>query len=240
MQLRVLSWNIHKGIGGLDRRYRLDRVVDVLTEANPDIAMLQEVADNWPGAGSELQVELLAAKTHLPHFAFSPEHRFKVGGYGNAILSRFAILDRMRIDLKIAWRKQRSALQACIALPPGAPHKHLFVTSLHLGLAERERREQLARLFAVDAHHSPAAPSILGGDFNDVFGTLEGRFMTERGYCRLVPRTRSFPAVMPVFCLDAMFGHRVRSSGAVQLRCANGSTASDHLPLVVDVELESA
>jgi endonuclease/exonuclease/phosphatase family metal-dependent hydrolase len=26
MRLRVVTWNIHKGIGGVDRRYRLERI----------------------------------------------------------------------------------------------------------------------------------------------------------------------------------------------------------------------
>lgn len=238
MQLRVLTWNIHKGIGGLDRRYRLDRIVSVLRAIDPDVALLQEVADHWPSAGSCVQVEDLADQTQLKHFAFSPEHRFKIGGYGNAVLSKLPIVDRTRIDLKIGWRKQRSALMACISLPSAAPHSQLFVTSLHLGLAERERREQLSRLFEIETHHSPSAPSILGGDFNDVFGTLEGRFMTEHGYQRLVPRKRSFPAILPVFCLDALFGHQVCSRQTYIARCEGDQTASDHRPLVADVELK--
>src|SRR5436190_853215 len=48
MQFRVVSWNIHKGIGGADRRYRLERIVEVLQALAPDIAMLQEVAEDMP------------------------------------------------------------------------------------------------------------------------------------------------------------------------------------------------
>lgn len=40
MHLRVLSYNIHKGIGGLDRRYRPDRVQDVLEHYAADIVLL--------------------------------------------------------------------------------------------------------------------------------------------------------------------------------------------------------
>ena len=42
--IRVVSWNIHKAIGGVDRRYDLSRVTDVLAEQKPHIALLQEVA----------------------------------------------------------------------------------------------------------------------------------------------------------------------------------------------------
>ncbi len=47
--MRLLSYNIHKGIGGRDRRYRLERIVDVIESENPDFICLQEV-DRHVGA----------------------------------------------------------------------------------------------------------------------------------------------------------------------------------------------
>jgi endonuclease/exonuclease/phosphatase family metal-dependent hydrolase len=35
--MRLLSWNIHKGIGGRDRRYALDRIVACIEAENPDL-----------------------------------------------------------------------------------------------------------------------------------------------------------------------------------------------------------
>ena len=84
MELRVISWNIHKGIGGADRRYRLDRVIDLIKHVKPDIALLQEVAEGWPQARFEVQIDELRDALDMPHVAFGPEHRFTKGGYGNA------------------------------------------------------------------------------------------------------------------------------------------------------------
>ena len=44
--MRLLSYNIHKGIGGRDRRYDLQRIIDVIEEENPDLICLQEVDHN--------------------------------------------------------------------------------------------------------------------------------------------------------------------------------------------------
>ena len=44
--MRLLSYNIHKGIGGRDRRYRLERIIGVIEEENPDLICLQEVDRN--------------------------------------------------------------------------------------------------------------------------------------------------------------------------------------------------
>ncbi len=41
--MKVLSYNIHKGIGGGDRLYRIDRIVKVIEEHKPNIICLQEV-----------------------------------------------------------------------------------------------------------------------------------------------------------------------------------------------------
>ena len=41
--MRLLSYNMHKGIGGRDRRYRLQRIIDVIETENPDLICLQEV-----------------------------------------------------------------------------------------------------------------------------------------------------------------------------------------------------
>ena len=41
--MRILSYNIHKGIGGRDRRYSLDRIINVIEAENPDLICLQEV-----------------------------------------------------------------------------------------------------------------------------------------------------------------------------------------------------
>ena len=41
--MRLLSWNIHKGIGGRDRRYSLQRIIDCIDHEHPDLVCLQEV-----------------------------------------------------------------------------------------------------------------------------------------------------------------------------------------------------
>ena len=59
MYLRVLTYNIHKGIGGLDHRYRPDRVRDVLQHYAPDIVLLQEVDSGTRRSRTHAQVNLL-------------------------------------------------------------------------------------------------------------------------------------------------------------------------------------
>ncbi len=43
MKIRLVIYNIHKCIGGIDRRYDLPRIVEVINHYRPDIVLLQEV-----------------------------------------------------------------------------------------------------------------------------------------------------------------------------------------------------
>ncbi|NLE88582.1 MAG: endonuclease [Myxococcales bacterium] len=242
MHLRVISWNIHKGIGGADRKYRLDRTIELIQAVQPDVALLQEVAEGWPQARFEVQVDELREALDLPYVVFGPEHRFKQGGYGNAILCRWPLHDTHHVDLTVGWRKKRGALQARTIVRRGGHQRTVVINNLHLGLAGSERAEQLRRFLACEpfAGIDPQTPLVVGGDLNDLWGSLGPKFLAPAGFQRAGLLQNTFPAYMPIRPLDGIF---VR--GAVQVHEAGAWTgplarsASDHLPLVANIELMS-
>lgn len=240
MELRVVSWNIHKGIGGADRRYRLDRVIDLIKHMKPDIALLQEVAEGWPQARFEMQLDELRDALDLPHVAFGQEHRFTKGGYGNAIMSRWPIHETHHVDLTVSWRKKRGALQSRVIVKHEGHQRTVVVNNLHLGLAGSERATQLKRFLACEpfAGIDPHTPLIVGGDLNDLWGSLGPKFLAPAGFTRAGALTNTFPAYLPVRPLDGIF---VR--GDVEVHHAGPSRhhlakeASDHLPLLAHLEI---
>lgn len=240
MKLRIVTWNIHKGVGGLDRRYELDRVVHLLREVDPDIALLQEVAEGWPAARFEVQADELKEALHLKHMEFGAEHRFKKGGYGNTILSRWPLSETHHVDLTVGWRKKRGALISRIHVREGGHSRSVVLCNLHLGLAGSERGVQLQRFLACKALEGLRShtPLVVGGDLNDLWGSLGPRFLIPAGFTRAGPMANTFPAAMPVRPLDGIF---VRGDLKVDrcrpLRSELARTASDHLPLVAELEL---
>ena len=240
MRFCVVSWNIHKGIGGVDRRYRIERVLAVLREENPDVALLQEVAEDMPRSSFHDQAELLSTALGMHHRVYGPQHRFSMGGYGNAILSRWPLSNVHHLDLTIGTRKKRGALQARARVRFEKHSRSVILQNLHLGLAGSERALQLHRFLSSDPfrglHHR--TPIVLGGDLNDLWGTLGPRFLLPAGFRRAGQLLNTFPAVLPVRPLDAVF---VR--GDVRARLLRACTgriarqASDHLPLVAELDL---
>jgi endonuclease/exonuclease/phosphatase family metal-dependent hydrolase len=240
VRLRLLTFNVHKCVGGLDRRYDPLRVAEVVAAAAPDLAVLQEVTSHAHPFGHR-QAELLAAAADLPHVAFVGNVALRGGGeYGNAILSRLP-LDRVsNVDLTLRPKKRRSALVArCRVSRRNGPTRSLLIASTHFGLAGLERRFQVWRLLrrAPLQRLHRRTPVVIAGDFNDLWGTLP-RLFEPAGF-RTLPRTLlTFPAWAPLRALDTVYMRGdVRVLGAHTPRSQQARRASDHLPLIVDLEI---
>lgn len=243
MRLRLLTYNIHKGIGGVDRRYDLGRVVETIHHYQPDLCLLQEVDDGVPRSRRDRQVDVLAEALRLPHRAYQHNVRLTEGHYGNAILSRWPLADGADFDLTIRLKKRRQALSARCIVPldeAGERHRSVHVVNVHLGLAGFERKMQLRRLLGCDlvSRHHADTPVIVGGDFNDVWGNLGRSCMAPCGFRLASGKSRTFPAAAPLRLLDRVFIRgNVEAVGSFVGHTQAARRASDHLPVVVDLKI---
>lgn len=237
---RIASYNIHKGIGGVDRRYRPERIVETLKRYEPDIVFMQEVDDQVPRSRRDCQVELFAEALEMRHHAYQRNVKLKYGHYGNAILSRFPLSDIQNINVRIPLKKNRRCLLAHCHLRYEGHQRTLILANLHLGLAGFERKIQLRRILNHDAiqHSQRRTPMIVGGDYNDVWGNLGKQIMLPEGFAAAGKAIKTFPAAFPARALDHLFYRGdLKLKYAFASRSKIASQASDHLPLVVDFEL---
>jgi endonuclease/exonuclease/phosphatase family metal-dependent hydrolase len=176
----------------------------------------------------------------MRHRSWFPNVDVRGGGhYGNAILSRYPLIESSNIDLSIRFKKKRSVLHGVIRVRQGDIDRTVHVYNMHLGLARFERRLQLRTFLEshpfTSLHH--ATPVVVGGDLNDVYGRL-GELLRPAGFRGVDRRPLTFPAWGPVRALDAIF---VRGSvDFVKLaRCESdlARRASDHRPIIADVQL---
>ena len=237
MRLRVLTWNIHKAIGGVDRRYR---PAEVLHHYRPDIVLLQEVDEGVRRSGFHRQVDLFGEACGFPHREYGPNVRVKQGRYGNATLSRWPIRNSRNVDLTIPPKKRRGALYTRIRIRLDTGSRTIKVFNLHLGLAGYERKRQLRNFLAshpfARLHHR--TPVVVGGDFNDLWGTLGTKLLEPAGFQRAGKLVHTYPAFMPIRPLDGLW-----TRGEIEVERHFRSTmqlardASDHLPLVADFRI---
>jgi endonuclease/exonuclease/phosphatase family metal-dependent hydrolase len=236
--MRLLSYNIHKGIGGRDRRYRLDRIIEVIEAANPDLICLQEVARDMGRSRFHDQPGMLVEYFNAAAHQFQLNVRLKHGGYGNLILSRWRFLSHHHVTLRVNRKKPRGAQIVVVDTPEGRLH----LVNWHLGLAERERFWQASHLLN---HHlfyeSAHLPTLIAGDYNDWRNSLALEVFKRHGFQQAtapLSRFRSFPAYLAMGSLDKAFYR-----GDLVIRHANivrspiAKRASDHLPLLIDFHL---
>jgi endonuclease/exonuclease/phosphatase family metal-dependent hydrolase len=247
VQFKILTYNIHRAIG-LDRRFRLDRVVEILDHHQADIALLQEVDSGAPRSREMDLAKELAEASSYPHYAVGHNVTLRKGRYGNATLSRYPILRERNIDLTVGGRKRRGCQHTTILVErPGANPRELEVFNLHLGLSARERQRQVGLLARSNEFTSldPNRSCIVGGDFNDWRGLLSPMFVelmafqcaTGYEYGSHQP-LRTYPSFSPTGSLDKVFYRGgIRAANARVCRLRVSRVASDHLPVIVDLEL---
>jgi len=236
--MRLLSYNIHKGIGGRDRLYKLERIIAVIARENPDLICLQEVDRNVRRSHYQDQPRLLAEIFDSASHLFQLNVSRGKGGYGNLILSRWPLRSHHHISLRQGHREPRGAQIAVIETPEGLLH----LTNWHLGLAEKERHWQAEHLLKHRLFHKAAhLPTLVVGDCNDWLNTLVKSSFSPRHFHQATSPPsafRSFPAFSALTAIDKVFYR-----GAIHLnhtrivRTQMARIASDHLPLIIDFNL---
>lgn len=223
--LTIATYNIHRCVG-TDGRFRPDRTAEVIRELDADVVGLQEVDRRVGDGRPTLELEMLAGETGLVGLV-GPTLVDSRGDYGNGLLTRLPVQGVRHVDLSVARREPRGAIDA--DLDAGGAHVRVVVT--HLGLGIPERRHQVARLLhAIGA--GSAARLVLVGDVNEWHPWSRSLRVLERA---LGPSSagRTFPSRWPALALDRIWA---RPRAAVVQAWVHDSPlareASDHLPLV--------
>jgi endonuclease/exonuclease/phosphatase family metal-dependent hydrolase len=225
--VRVMTWNIHGGLG-TDRKFDLARVVEIILRHHPDVVALQEVDSRRtvPPASSAFRVLRESVGEHgvEAKSIVAPD-----GEYGQVVLSRWPLGTPVIHDITHAEREPRRAVEVEVAAPAGS----FKLIATHFGLSLRERRAQARALVAIARRHPRT--TVMLGDFNEWFwpASLRGALGRE-----LPARTQhaTFPSWYPLFRLDRIFcwpPDAMRASFVDR----SARRASDHLPVLADVAI---
>jgi endonuclease/exonuclease/phosphatase family metal-dependent hydrolase len=236
MELTLVTWNIHSGVG-TDGVFSLERIASVLREIAPDVIALQEVGDFRDKTARADHAEHLARLLDR-NLAFGPNLTRGARPYGNALLTRFPIRHHRNDDLSYKRAEPRGALRCDLEIAPG---ELLHVVSVHLGLGPRERKAQEKLLLETELLRGPARdPVVLCGDWN-YLGTGRVASFAARGLddaaLSLGSAQRTCPSPLPVFRFDRVFTNALVTPLAVRV---HETRASDHLPLVFRFAAQAA
>ncbi len=243
-RLKVFSYNIHKGFGWGIRKYTLKEMRDEIRRLQPDLIFLQEVHGrhkahkkrivDWPDGS---QFEYLAEEI-WPHFTYGKNAIYTQGHHGNAILSKFPILEWQNIDISENRFEKRGLLHTIVQTAKNDEPLHAFC--VHLGLLEADRQKQLKKMVKrIRASVPEDAPVIIAGDFNDWLKNASRPLIKQLGFREAYHSThgryaKTFPSFLPVMQLDRIYFKNLKTKRAVCLTDSPWSYLSDHLPLEIE------
>ena len=159
-RLTALTLNIHGGrtnAGVLD----LERVALELSAWDADVVLLQEVDRGRARSDEVTQAQWLGDRLGLD-WAYGPTRRVKAGSSGNAVLSRFPVVDsRLRSLPRLPGLYRRGLVQLTVDLAG----QEVEVMSTHFDhVSPAARRAQAAAVAGVVRQGD--RPVLLGGDLN--------------------------------------------------------------------------
>ena len=245
--LRLLTLNMHKGFSALGRRFVLHELRDAIRDSGADIVLLQEVLgehqehstrwERWPETG---QYEFLA-DTVWQDFAYGKNAVYPAGHHGNAVLSRYPIIEFENITLPTNKHEDRGALHCALKVPDWPTPLHVICT--HLSLFERDRRRQVRAIAEHINSQVPAnAPVVLGGDFNDWRQWAHDHLREAAGLREVFLQhtgkaARSFPVRFPLLRLDRLYIRGLAARAPQALGGTPWTALSDHAPLQTELSL---
>ncbi len=243
-RLKVLTYNIHKGFNATNQRFVLHEIKQAVMATGADIVFLQEVsgrygrlnqkAERWP---SPSQFEYIADNT-WHHHAYGKNVIYESGHHGNAILSKYPLINWNNINVSFFKNASRSLLHGRILFPGREQPLHLIC--VHLGLFGFERKHQLATLIKrIESHIGADDPLIIAGDFNDWLLRAEKHFYQKLGISEVFKSksgryARSFPAWMPLLKMDRIYSRGLNVIHSEHCRGHQWRKLSDHTPLFAE------
>lgn len=243
--LRLMTYNVHRCVG-TDRKLDVERVAEVIAAEKPDVVALQELDVLRARTKGVDQAHRLAELLKMS-FHFHPAMTVEEELYGDAILTA---LPERRVKAKslplykrVPGLEPRGALW--VEVDVGGTKVQIINT--HLGLIPQEQKRQAAALLGPDWMGADEwlAPGVVLGDFNATpysatYRMLRTALRDAQAPTPSWPRpaTATFPSSFPFMRIDHVFLTKgLETRGVNSPFSPLARVASDHLPLVVELEV---
>lgn len=228
-----MSYNIHSGVG-CDNIQSYQRIGAFFKQHHVDIALLQEMDTRAPERNTAQDIKNICAN-HFSQLVASPALTEPHGWYGNALLTRFPVLDQQTFDVSQPGVQPRNIQKVELQ----TPHGPLCLINTHKGLKKKERQAQFALLaqYIDDYQYLNHMPLVLAGDFNEWQFFTQAFFKLNKSL-KQQKLVASFPTVLPLFSLDRVWTNPlVKVINCQVLKTAETRYYSDHYPILIDIEI---
>lgn len=233
---KLMSYNIHKGKSFLTRKRVFDELKSIIHNISADIVFLQEVRDYHSNDFKIYQQNQLDFLSDMKYNSFYGKNcEYKKGNHGNAILTRYHILETQNFNITVSKLEKRGVLYNKLQLK----NAELYTFCTHLNLRKGDREKQIFLLEKIIEETIPNKESniLLVGDFNDFDNSIE-RYLKNKNY-NIMSNQKTFPNFLPFLSPDKVFSKNLEINHSYVLKDKRLLKLSDHLPIISEMSFNS-
>lgn len=237
--VKVMAYNIHIGNPpSKEASYRdLEAIAQVINIQKPDLVALSEVDKFTTRSGTTVdQAKELARLTGMNYF-YTKAIDYDGGEFGDAVLSKFPIIESKRYELPRTASNFELRSLALITVEKDGKQFHFGSTHLDHTANDANRILQANKI--VEIVKTLTLPVVLAGDWNarPESETISILTKTFTPTC-ITNCPNTFPATKPDRTLDYIMFTPADKFKTKNLRIVNETYASDHLPVIAELELK--
>lgn len=234
VQYNVGAFHKYEGSG-------VDAIARAVKALNADAVSLNEVDSCTTRTDNVDQIAALATALEGWNHHYGAAMPYKGGAYGVGVVSK-PELEIVRKEV-INFPKLDGYEPRAVAL---VEYEDFVFCATHLDLVESAQLAEIEMLnsYMDSVYAESSKPIFLAGDLN-CFPDSKSIEMLKQSWTLLTPITYSFPSPAPDRCIDYIFvrpqGKRVsvtRAEIPTTLEGVDLTTASDHLPVVLEIVIE--
>lgn len=239
MNIKIMTYNIQHGLDykkllNKERIIDLDRICEIIKQENPDILGLNEVYNDVNNIETVEQTKYIASKLGYDYYFFGKSITIKnTIGYGNAIVSRYPIIDVILHNIEDplvkdedVYYETRSIIEVSIKIND----KIINTFVSHFGLAKSEQLNATNKLLSLIKDKQ----TIFIGDLN-MEETNENikeisKALVNTSYL-IDGNKETYPSINPKIKIDYIFTKNVENIDSKIIK----EIGSDHFPVVSNI-----
>ncbi len=225
--ITVMSYNIH-GLRGMDKKVDVNRIAKVISDQDPDVVGLQEVDQFTERSGKIDAIKILGEKTGM-YGVFMPTFDYQGGQFGNAMLSKYPIIDQKmyRLPSRENYEARLMMMIACVV--ENGDTVHFYNTHLDHHRQDSDRPIQVEAIKNIIKNDQYKI--IFTGDFNCQPGT-ESLNTIESVLTRCPSDILTYSTEEPIWTIDHIFYTEDRGIRFKDFEVIPEVMASDHFPII--------
>lgn len=237
--ISVMSYNIKYGSPLNSDISNIDATAEVIKNAAPDIAFIQEVDLNTTRSGKKDQLAIISKAADMPYYYFAKTQDYQGGATGVGILSKYPLSNTTATALsrtEIPGQYVGHFVLATALIDVNG--KKATIATSHFALDELNQASNAKEVLEVLSASN--YPVIFGGDFNALpnSSTMETLFSNgfKRSCLSLICYT--IPSDKPNREIDYILGRPEIKLEVKSHEVLKEAQASDHLPIMTVYELK--